>query len=170
MRFRIARSHTRQAACWEQSARFGSCRRATAPTARRFESRLPRPYIRTFWTSRTSQAGDALKLTWREIDAIGGVMTQTLEDEDGKTANVAAVEGGAATTSGGKTIGLADGVPSRRRGDDRLAEGLGGSMQARGTARQTVARLPTHGPRATDTDKKRTITKSSALTCLRSCC
>src|SRR6185295_10445339 len=37
--------------------------------------------------------------------------SRTLEDEDGQTAgNVAAVEGGAATTSRSKTIGFADGV------------------------------------------------------------
>src|SRR5207237_8654138 len=73
--------------------------------------------------------------------------SRSIEDEDGKTAaNVAAVEGGAATTCRCATTGLPDGVPRRRRrGHERLVEGVEGSVQARGTAGQKAARLSSDG-------------------------
>ncbi len=93
--------------------------------------------------------GEVTGLTWREIDMARQrhqTGSRSLEDEDRKTAaDVAAFEGGAATTSRRETTGLRDGLPSRRRGVGRFSEGMGGRMQARGTARQTAARLPAHG-------------------------
>src|SRR5439155_713566 len=72
--------------------------------------------------------------------------SRSLEDEDRKiAAYVAAFEGGVATTRRCETTGLPDGVPSRRRrGHERLVEGVEGSVQARGTAGQEAARLPPH--------------------------